>query len=114
MIDPQLLADMYTTTYGVIKQQTAGMTQEESLMQLPFGGNCMNWVLGHIVSSRTRIEALVGLSATLSAADIERYRRGSEPVTGDQDGNPIDRMLDDLDRSQQRLLEALQQTQAAD
>ena len=93
MIDPQVLADMYSTTYGVIKRQTAGMTHEESLMQLPFGGNCMNWVLGHIVSSRTRIEAILGAPLTLSDADITRYKRGSEPVMGDEDANPLERML---------------------
>jgi hypothetical protein len=30
---------------GIIKAQTEGLSHADSLLQLPFRGNCLNWVL---------------------------------------------------------------------
>ena len=37
---------------GVIHMQLKGLSHEDTLLQLPFRGNCMNWVVGHIVAYR--------------------------------------------------------------
>ena len=109
MIDAKAVIGMYSITHRTIKLQTDGMTHEESLMQLPFGGNCMNWVLGHIMANRTNVETLMNLPAIWSYDEAQRYRRGSPPVTGeDGDEYPLDKILKDLDRSHAQIVEALQ------
>jgi len=56
----ETLADYYGLTYRVIKRQLEGVTHEESLVQPPFRGNCLNWVLGHIVVSRATVLTTLG------------------------------------------------------
>ncbi len=107
MIDPKAVIDMYSTTYGVIKLQTDGLTHEESLIQLPFGGNCLNWVVGHIVANRTHVERLLNIPVVWSPDDAQRYRRGSAPVTASEDAYLLETILEALDRSQKGILAAL-------
>lgn len=111
MMNPKTLIDLYSMTHRVIKLQTGGVTHEESLMQTPFGGNCMNWVVGHVMANRTNVETLMDLPTVWSLEEAQRYRRGSAPVTGsEEDGEvySLDKMLHDLDRSQTQIVEALE------
>lgn len=43
MIHPQSLTKLYGYNAELINCQTQGMPHEESLLQLPFEGNCLNW-----------------------------------------------------------------------
>ena len=65
-----------------LKAQAADLTQSESLFQPPTGGNCVNWVLGHIVASRSRVHALVGIDAAVTveqATELLESRRNAVP-----------------------------------
>jgi DinB superfamily len=84
------------------------VTHEESLVQPPGGGNCLNWVLGHIVVHRDSMLALMGRPALLDEATTARYRRGSPPVTADgPDVQRLDVLRDALERSYQQLRESV-------
>jgi hypothetical protein len=57
-------------------------THEESRLQFPFGGNCLNWVMGHLTTTRTNLLAMLGSSDTVWTFDeAKRYIPGSSPVT---------------------------------
>jgi hypothetical protein len=73
MIAPELLAELFAINYRVIRRQVDGLTHEDSLLQLPFRGNCLNWVLGHIVATRNRALALLGEPPIWSEAEAARY-----------------------------------------
>ena len=88
---------------GIIKAQTEGLSHADSLLQVPFRGNCLNWVLGHMAANRNTMLRFLGEEAILSEAYGTRYGYGSEPVCGDGD--------DILTLEQ--LLAALEQGQAA-
>lgn len=34
---------------GILRLNVAGLTHEESLIQPRPGGNCLNWVMGHLL-----------------------------------------------------------------
>lgn len=105
---PQALAGAYQRTGWIIDRQAEGLSHADSLLQLPFRGNCMNWVLGHILNSRH--SALVALNdAGLLPDEYQaRYRRGSEPVDEEsQDVMPLDDLLAKLRDSQERIVSAL-------
>jgi hypothetical protein len=53
MIRPDYLADSFARNVSIIKRQTEGVSHEESLIQLPFRANSLNWILGHLVANRT-------------------------------------------------------------
>lgn len=86
MITPATLAESFSRNVEIVKLQVAGMTQAESLIQLPFRANCMNWVLGHLVTNRNNILKLLNREDLVDATAMKRYGRESEPITGPGEG----------------------------
>jgi hypothetical protein len=94
---------------GIIKAQTQGLSHAESLLQLPFRGNCLNWVLGHIATNRNTMLLFLGEEAILSEAHVKRYGFDSEPVCGDAgDILTLGQLLMVLEQGQSSLTARLQ------
>ncbi len=107
-ISPALLSQLFGINYGVLKMQTAGLTHQDSLRQLPFRGNCLNWVLGHIVANRNEALLLLDEPPVWSEAETTTYQSDAEPITSDSEKvHPLEKILSDLDQSQERLMAAL-------
>ena len=85
MIDPEHLANAFALNLNIIRMQTEGLTHEDSLLQPPFRGNCLNWVLGHIAVNRDLVLQVLGEEPILSEEEAVRYQSGSEPVTGNEE-----------------------------
>ena len=103
-----VLATQLELNYGTLFRNLEGITHEESLV-MPPSGNCLNWVLGHIVSSRNRIMTQMGL-APIWQIDLAfhysgRAEAGWSPATAIE----LKSIETDLARSQQELLNALEQ-----
>src|SRR5581483_9797707 len=97
--------------YRVIRMQTEGLTNEDSLIQPPVQGNCLNWVLGHIIYHRGLILKLLGDSPNWPEEQLLRYQRESEPVLGSsEDVLTLTQLLSLLDQSQEQITAALQNT----
>ncbi len=91
-----------------LKTNTAEVTHVESLKQPQAGGNCLNWVVGHVVATRNQTLTLLGQEPIWSEEIAQRYRRGGEPVEGPEDGLvPFEQMLADFDTSQDAILAGL-------
>ncbi len=108
MITTQELARAFAINTDYAKTQCKGLTHADSVLQPPAPGNCLNWVLGHMLDSRNTVLAQLGKPAFLSEAHAKRYGYGSEPVCAD--GGDIlrfDRILALLDESQAALERAL-------
>lgn len=103
----ELFVDLYGRTYAVIKDRTAGLAHGDSLIQPPAGGNCLNWIAGHLMASRGNLLALLGAPTIWSRADAERYLPGSPPILDHTGARPFERIMADFDRSQEALLAAL-------
>ena len=108
MIEPQDMVEAFARNVQVIQAQTKGLSHAQCLLQLPFRGNCMNWVLGHMVDSRNNLLLAVGEKPILTDEESARYRHGSEPVCADgKDVIRLERMLSLLQHSQERMASAL-------
>jgi len=108
MITPKDLASTLERNLGIIKQQTKGLTHADCLLQPPFRGNCMNWVLGHIADSRNTVLQQLGQPPILSEAQVRRYGYGSEPVCADgEDILKLETLLSLLEGSQKTIEAAL-------
>lgn len=104
MVTGDLLRRAFERNRRVIHAQADGLTHEQSLTQSEFNVNCFNWVLGHIVDSRSRLLAQFGGDEVMSDDVGVRYRRESDPVTADgPDVVPFDELLRMLDRTQELL-----------
>ncbi len=91
----------------IVQAQLDGLSEADTLLQPPDGGNCLNWLLGHLLVSRQTMFALLGVAPLDNATDYQRYVRDSQPVTHATDALPLSRLLSDLAASQKRLLARL-------
>jgi Protein of unknown function (DUF664) len=107
MIDANDLGRAFDRNTQVLKEQCDGLTNEDSLLQLPFRGNCMNWVLGHIAVHRGRILNLLG-EPPLPGPDLSLYDRESEPLNSESPGVlQLQDLLTCLDTYQERIADGL-------
>lgn len=86
MISPTLLADYFARNVTIVKMQIAGLSQADSLIQLPFRANCLNWVVGHMVTNRLTILRLLAARPPFDPVIVSRYERESEPICEDGPG----------------------------
>jgi len=92
----------------VIDKQSEGLTQTDSMLQLPFRSNRFNWVLGHIVVYRDKMLTLLKTSPVLESDESAIYRRGSEPLSTDEDSVEFEKLLKSSQESVDRLSSAIQ------
>ena len=115
MLLKKLILQPYETNNRVVNMQAKGLTHEDSLLQLPFRGNCLNWVVGHMIVSRDSVLRKVGQEEMWSKEAGARYDYDSEPLISAEDPGIIDftKMLADLETGLERLKEGLKEMSEA-
>lgn len=104
MISPSELAEAYGRNVMIVKLQAEGLSQEDSLTQLPFRGNCMNWIVGHVVTNRYSVLKLLQGEEPGGAERLGRYIREAQPITADGEGVlPLDELLARLEEAQEQM-----------
>ncbi len=101
--DAETLIQKFQLTSYIIHRQTEGITNADSVIQPPVRGNCMNWILGHILDERDYILILLGAEPVFDDAARELYQRESSPVTNLTEGLPFDQLMAKFDLSQERI-----------
>ena len=96
----QRLFEVDAYAFGV---NVKGLSHEDSMVQPPAGGNCLNWVAAHIVASRGAILDLLGEAQVWDTDRNDRFKRGSRPVQDTKDSLPFDSIVADFRRSQERI-----------
>jgi hypothetical protein len=97
------LNQVYKTNTWLIGLLTEGLSHDESLLQPPFPTNCVNWILGHILVSRTESIQLCR-GELWEETHVNRYKSDSQPVRdGDDDMLHLDDLLNYLQTSQEIL-----------
>ena len=104
-MNKEMIHDLFKTNHFVVTHQCDGLTHEDSLLQLPFRGNCLNWVLGHCLVSRQRVLAMLGIQGSWTEAEIARYKFDSEPITSADDPDILhfDRLMADFESTQEQI-----------
>jgi len=97
------------------KAAVEGLTHEDALLQPPVPGNCMNWVLGHIVDNRDTVLEQLGQPPLMGEQQRKRYGYGSEPVCADgEDVIKLEELLRMLQSSQETIAAVLGRITAED
>jgi hypothetical protein len=112
LIAPQLLIDSLETNYNVIQRQVKGLTHEDSLLQPPFRGNCLNWVMGHLIWRRDSMLQLLDEPTVWTKTQHARYERDSQPITSGDDAFRFEQIMADFGTAQERLVNTLKQRTA--
>ena len=114
MVRSRFLQEMFTASYSSIKEYSKDVTHTESIWQPPFGGNSINWIMGHLVVSRCNFLMLLNVPSIWSMDQCLRFIPGSAPVTGDDDSVPFDSLVADFEKTQEHLIHALNQSTLED
>jgi uncharacterized damage-inducible protein DinB len=79
-------------TRTVVRLNVDGVTHEESLIQPQPGGNCLNWVLGHLVAIYGEALPLLGQQPVRPREELAHYQRGALPITNPIDALPLEEL----------------------
>jgi DinB family protein len=108
-MDTAPLLTVYRFTHLALERNLEGLTDSEALVAPAPGGNCVNWLVGHILVTRDRVHALLDLTPAwdTSLPSSEPYRRGSHGRL--PDGVPtLAALRAARERSQAQVLEGLE------
>jgi uncharacterized damage-inducible protein DinB len=89
--------------HTVVKMCAGDFNQEESLMQPEPNGNCLNWVLGHLMCVYDNILPALGQAPVMGAGRLERYDRGSAPLHEADEAIEMKELLTAWDESMKRM-----------
>ena len=64
----------------ILAANTAGLSHDDSLVAPTGGGNCANWVIGHLVKARNDHVAQLGHARPFPPSRFERYGNGKPPL----------------------------------
>ena len=84
-----------------------GLTHDDSLVHPKGGGNCINWVLGHLVKTRNDALGLLGADPWYPPSDFDRYATGKPPLTDPGEALPFPMLQESFTSLQQPLVTAL-------
>ena len=110
----QILAVQFQYTHLVLVRNLTQVSESEALLRPVEGGSSLNWVLGHILATRSSIIELLGGEAIWSASERKQYDQGSQPAGDPQEAIALERMLADLEESQGLILKGLASLPADD
>jgi hypothetical protein len=80
-----------------------GLTQEDSLFQPEPGGNCLNWVVGHLLFVDQRMLRRLGQIPVMPVTALARYERGSAPIQDPADALDLATLVAAWDESLPRI-----------
>lgn len=95
-----LLARQFELNHRVTHRNIQDVTHEESLVPPAPAGNCLNWVLGHVLATRNLVLASLGEPPVLDAAKAAPYERGATPPLPVEDALRLEEIVAALDCSQ--------------
>ncbi len=100
----EVLREQVRAIHFVLRKNLAGITHEDSLIQPQPGGNCMNWVVGHLVRTyNNNVLPLLGQEPVLGANVLKRYERGSAELHDPSEALPLDDLLAAWDETTNRV-----------
>lgn len=88
-----VLRSQGAATRGSLHINVAGITHAESLQPPQPGGNCLNWVIGHLDWTNERTLDVLGQPAVLGEAVFARYKRGSAELRNAGEAMPLEKLL---------------------
>jgi len=114
MIAPQLLNTLFLDNHAKIKEATANITHAESIQTPSFGDNSIHWLMGHLVVARCNFLMFLNVPSIWDWPNCKLFIPGSSPTVETADHISFSQILADLDRTQDQLQAALNQTKSSD
>jgi uncharacterized damage-inducible protein DinB len=87
----------------VLRLTLDGLTQEDTLIQPRPAGNCLNWVVGHLVTIYHSVFPLLGQEPVLPPAVLKRYDRGGPGLSSGAGALDISELRTAWDETSRRI-----------
>ncbi|MGZ4814654.1 MAG: DinB family protein [Terriglobales bacterium] len=100
--EAEVLRHSFRTTQQVLRMNLEGITQEESLVPPNPAGNCLNWIVGHLLCVYNDVLPLVGQQPVMAKESLQRYGRGTPPLRDASEALPLAEMLSKCDEAVNR------------
>jgi len=104
----QKIIDDYHFHDRIIHNFVDGINHAESILQLPFEHNCMNWIFGHIITNRSHVLETAGVRHIWQEEVRERYHQDTAPITPESKSIQFEQLITYLDESSVFLKGALE------
>jgi uncharacterized damage-inducible protein DinB len=78
----------------VVRMNLDGVTHEDSLIQPQPGGNCLNWVMGHLLCVYNDVLPTLHQEPVLPKERLKRYGRGTPPLQNPAEATDLPEMMD--------------------
>jgi len=103
------LTTFFNYNHYVANKNLEDITHKESLKTSQAGGNCINMVMGHIVSTRDTLLELFGYEGMCDEKMKHVYAQGA-PLIMAEEATDINKLLKMYNESQEKIIKALPQT----
>ncbi|MDP8207225.1 MAG: hypothetical protein P9L92_11220 [Candidatus Electryonea clarkiae] len=98
---------MYGIAHRVLIRNLKEISDEESLTFMQPGGNCINWVVGHILVSRNDLLVKLGKDSIINDEYYTLYKRGTEGNIN-YSAFPLSGMVEILNESIDSVMKAIE------
>jgi uncharacterized damage-inducible protein DinB len=102
LAEVELWRQVTRMTQSVVGMNLKGLTHEDSLAQPQPGGNCLNWVLGHLLTVYDGSLPLLGQEPTLGKEALAHYVRGAPPIRAREEALDFQKLLDAWNQAVER------------
>jgi uncharacterized damage-inducible protein DinB len=113
-VTASLIAKQFEFNHRAAHRNLSSITHEESLVHPTPGGNCANWVLGHIVATRNLVMQALGEPEVWTTDQAGPYQRGATAPLAEDRAERLEDILAALDRSQSLVITRIGALQEAD
>lgn len=103
----QVLRHQARVTRRVVQLNVDSISHEESLIQPQPAGNCLNWVVGHLVCVYQLVFPLLGQESVIGEARLKPYVRHAAPLTNSAEALPLQELLAAFDKASERVDDGL-------
>ncbi len=93
----EMLVRLLKNNHHMVHELVDGITQEQSMLQPPYEGNCLNWVVGHLLDTYNTCLGWLGAPVQDTEFYHKTYGYGSAPVTDPAKACRLEDMLKRLD-----------------
>jgi len=106
-----LIAQLHAVR-NVLNANLEGISHEQSVQQPEPAGNCLNWIVGHLVATYDKLLEVLGANPVLTPEQHEVYDRGVEPLIQTDRATPFGDLRDAFTSAHERVVAAIEQLPA--